>query len=259
MAKEAEESEAIIQQTLRITDIAEEPLEYLAPIGGYVEMPLVSLEEAVEPLVSILPDIQSYVYTAKQRCEKPADGLSQDESASIMLYTMEWQPLDECLYIILNATLRSPDRQQKFKPWRLYMRLFLNALFRLQPLHGEVYRGIKLDMSERYIKGQTFVWWGFSTCTTDIEVLQSDLFLGETGIRTIFNIKCKTAKDISKHSSHPSEHELLLLPATQFTVLSSVTENDLCTIHLEETYPLRPLLQLVPIIYQINNTSSTSK
>jgi hypothetical protein len=64
MATEGE-SEAIAQRILRISDIAEEPLEFLAPISGYAKMPLVTLEEAVEPLVSILPDVQSHAYVAK--------------------------------------------------------------------------------------------------------------------------------------------------------------------------------------------------
>ncbi|CAF5131503.1 unnamed protein product, partial [Rotaria sp. Silwood1] len=102
--------EAIAQRILRLTDIAQEPLEFLSPISGYEEMPLVSLEETVEKLVHILPTVQSYAYVAKQRCKNPADGLTQDESASIMLYTMGWEPLDKCLYVVLNATLRTANR-----------------------------------------------------------------------------------------------------------------------------------------------------
>ncbi|CAF2150916.1 unnamed protein product [Rotaria magnacalcarata] len=122
--------EATIQRILRITDIADEPLRFIAPIGGYEEMPLVSLEKAVEPLVSILPAVQSHAYVAKQMCDSPADGLTTDESASIMLYTMGWEPLNKCLYVVLNDTLRSSERQQKLKPWYLFLRLFLSALFR---------------------------------------------------------------------------------------------------------------------------------
>ncbi|CAF5004247.1 unnamed protein product, partial [Rotaria sp. Silwood1] len=66
MATEDEE-EAIAQRITRITDIVQERLEYIAPIGGYEEMLLVPLEEAVEPLVPILPAVQSHAYVAKQR------------------------------------------------------------------------------------------------------------------------------------------------------------------------------------------------
>ncbi|CAF3332213.1 unnamed protein product, partial [Rotaria sp. Silwood2] len=134
--------DATAQRILRITDIDLKPLEYLAPISGYAEEPLVSLEQAVEPLVPILPEVQSHAYVAKKRCEKPADGLTPDESASIMLYTMGWMPLEKCLYSVLNNTLRATDRQQKLIPWYLYLRLFLNALFRLPLLSTHVYRGV---------------------------------------------------------------------------------------------------------------------
>ncbi|CAF4308045.1 unnamed protein product, partial [Rotaria sordida] len=42
--------EATAQRRLRLTDIVQEPLRFIAPIGGYEEMPLVPLEMAVEPL-----------------------------------------------------------------------------------------------------------------------------------------------------------------------------------------------------------------
>ena len=51
-----------VQRYVRISDIPKEPQKMLMPIRGYNEMPLVSLEQAVEPLVSILPEIQDYVY-----------------------------------------------------------------------------------------------------------------------------------------------------------------------------------------------------
>ena len=124
-----------IQQ--RIGDLSREPLEMLMPIAGYKDLSLVSLEEAVQKLVPILPMIQTYAYVAKQRCKKTADSLTQDESASIMLYTMEWEPQNECLYVVLNATLRSIDRQ-KLKPWFLYLRLFLNGFQRLPTINRTV-------------------------------------------------------------------------------------------------------------------------
>ncbi len=252
--------EAITQRILRITDIGKESLEFFAPISDYGKMPLVPLEEAVEPLVSILPEVQIHAYVAKQRCKKPADELTQDESASIMLYTMGWEPLDECLYVVLNDTLRSPDRQQKLKPWYLYLRLFLNALFRLPSLRETVYRGVKLDMSKRYIKGETIVWWGFSSCTTSLDVLQSNLFLGKVGTRTMFTIQCESAKDICKHSYYPAENEVLLLSATQFIVTACLDQGELHIVQLKETRPPFLLLQPVPVIVpQLNNLSSTSK
>jgi hypothetical protein len=250
--------EAITQRILRITDISGEPLISLAPISGFEKMPLVSLEEAVKELVPILPAVQRHAYMATQICNKPADDLTQDESASIMLYTMGWEPLDECLYVVLNNILRSPDREEKLKPWYLYLRLFLNALFRLPSRHETAYRGVKLDISKRYINGETIVWWGFSSCTTVAEVLQSDLFLGKTGSRTLFTIQCESAKDICKHSYYRAENEVLLLSATQFTVTDCLDQGDLHIVQLKETHPPFPLLQPVPIIFSPRSNSPST-
>ncbi|CAF3373257.1 unnamed protein product, partial [Rotaria socialis] len=52
--------------------------ELIPFIRGCEKMALVSLEEAVEPLISIVPDVRRRVYVAKIKCENPADGLTQD-------------------------------------------------------------------------------------------------------------------------------------------------------------------------------------
>ncbi|CAF1367724.1 unnamed protein product [Rotaria sordida] len=239
--------ETTAQRFLHITDVAHEPLRFIAPIGGYEKMPLVSLEQAVEPLVSILPAVQSHAYVCKQICENPDDGLTQDESASIMLYTMGWEPLDECLYFVLNNTLRSSERQQKLKLWYLFMRLFLNALSRLPSISIHAYRGVKLDLSNHYIEGKTIVWWGFSSCTTVVNILDSKHFLGKTGERTLFTLQCLSAKAIGKHSYYPNEDEVLLMAATQFKVIGCLNQGDLHLIQLKETQPPFSLLQPVPV------------
>lgn len=180
----------------------------------------VPLEQAVEPLASILPEIKDYVYVAKQRCKPvPADGLTRDESASIILYSMEWKPHEQCLFFALNSALRAEDRQ-KLTPWFLYLKLILTALERIPSSSRTVYRGVKLDLSEKYPEGRTFVWWGFSSYTSAIGVLESEQFLGKSGERTMFTIGCDSGKDISQHSYYRKEKEILLLAARQFTVES---------------------------------------
>ncbi|CAF1410231.1 unnamed protein product [Rotaria sordida] len=198
--------EKIAQRVLRLTDIVEEPTDFLMPISGYEKMPIVSLEEAVEPLIPLLPSVKSYAYAAKKKCKKPADNLTQDESASIMLYSMGWEPLNECLYCALNATLRSKNRS-KLKPWFLYLRLFLAALFCLPPLPPlTVFRGVKLDLSAQFQKGETVVWWGFSSCTTSIEVLQMEEFLGMTDASKSSQQKPVSAMSTPPKSNHEIDH-----------------------------------------------------
>ena len=137
-------------------------LRFFRRLVAIAKCHLFHLEEAVEPLILILPDVRSLVYTVKLKCEKPADDLTQDESASIMLYTMSWDPPDECPYFVLNKILRSPepDRQQELKPWYLYLRLLLNALFRLPLLCDIGYRGVKEDLSKRYHRKEQQLFGG---------------------------------------------------------------------------------------------------
>jgi hypothetical protein len=200
-------------------------------------MPLVSLEEAIKPLISILPDIRRKVHTAKLRSKNPADGLTPDESAAIVLYTMEWEPQDQCLYFALNARLRAADRNM-LKPWFLYLKLILTGLSRLPSVQRTVYRGVKLDLTSKHYQGQQFFWWGFSSCTTSVNILKSDQYLGSSGIRTFFIIDCANGKDIQRHSYYEKEEEILLLPATYFEVKSLFEmAPDLHVVQLKEIVP----------------------
>ncbi|CAF3378765.1 unnamed protein product [Rotaria socialis] len=242
----------------RVSDVGQEPLKMLLPIRGYDRVPLVTLEEAVEPLVRILPEINDYVYVAKQRCdEDPADGLSQDESAAIMLYSMEWIPREECLYSVLNTILRSEDRR-KLEPWFLYLKLLLSGLTRLPSTRRFVYRGVKMDLSKQYKPGKAIVWWAFSSCTSTVGVLQNEDFLGQTGERTMFTIECDSGKDISRHSYFRSEEEILLPPGRQFEVVASLqTGPDIHVIQLKEVTP--PIVLLQPVSLASNATKATSE
>jgi hypothetical protein len=205
----------------RSFDIAEEPLRMLLPICGFEELALVPLEEAVAPLVSLLPKVQDHAWIAQQNCEEPANGLTQNESAAIMLYTMDWEPHRECLYVALNTTLRDKKRTEKsLKPWFLYLKLALVGLAKLPSKRHFLYRGVKLDLSKQYPVGKKIVWWGFSSCTTHVNVIEQ--FLGDEGERTMFNIDCYSGKDVRNHSFFDTENEVLLPPGRYFEVASSL-------------------------------------
>lgn len=236
----------IAQRMARISDVDQELIETAMPIGGYENMPLVPPDIAVEPLISRLPGIEKHANTAKQRCQNPpADGLTIDESASIILYTMGWTPHTTCLYFVLNETLRSKSRAE-LEPWLLYLKLFLTALSRLPSVRQHVYRGVQRDFLNHYLGKKVITWWGFSSCTLSINVLQSSLFFGTQGTRTLFNIDCYSGKDIQKHSYFRKEAEILLLAATQFEVVGYLNASDgVNIIQLKEINPTVPLLQPV--------------
>ncbi len=230
--------------TQRFSDIAAEPRRMLLPIQGFEKMPLVSLEDAISPLVSLIPDVEQMVWIAKENCSRPADGLSPDESASIMLYTMEWEPYEKSFYVMLNTALRGANREE-LKQWFSYLRLFITAFQKLPSTGRIIYRGIKLDLSNQYRRGDTVVWWGFSSCTLSIETLSNERFLGKSGTRTLFNIECESGKNIRSHSYYAKEDEVLLLPARQFEVIGCLDQgNGLQVVQLKEIKPKFPLIKL---------------
>ena len=110
-----------------------------------------------------------------------------------------------------------------------------------------VYRGVKLDLSAQYPKGSTVTWWGFSSCTTSVDVLNNEQFLGQSGTRTLFTIECHSAKSIKQYSFYPEEEEVLLPPARQFQVMGCLNQgNGLHIIQLKEIQPKFPLINPVP-------------
>ena len=152
-SKSNEESEMLV----RMSDFTSEPKRMLPPIKGYEKQPLVSLEQAIKPLLTIVPDVEEMVWTVKQNCQHPPNNLSSDESASIMLYTLEWMPREQSLYFILKKTLRSQNRGDLLS-WFLFLRLFMFSLSKLpSTTHRMIYRGIRMDVSEDYPKGKTFI------------------------------------------------------------------------------------------------------
>ena len=200
-------------------------------------MPLVSIEEAVEPLVDLVPSVQKNVYVAKRNCENPTDGLTVDQSASIMLYTMEQPHREESLYCILNVTLRFQD-QNKLKPWLLYLRLMLTGLRKLPPFRGTVYRGVPCDLRTQYPTGSTHTWPAFSGATTSVEFLESDSCLGKEGSRSLIQIECTSGRSIREHSCFQEENEVLLLPDFRFVVKSVLdVGNGLQIVNLKEIEP----------------------
>jgi len=235
----------------RFSDFVAEPRRMLMPIQGYEKKPLVTLEEAIEPITQYVPDVERMAHVAKMNCsDPPADNLSLDESASIMLYSMEWEPQEECLYHVLNGTLRSENRKI-LTPWFLFLKLILTAFARLPSSHRFVYRGIKRDMRKDFPEGSTIIWWGFSSCTSTMGVLKNEQFLGSTGVRTLFNIECTSGKDIRHHSNFQSEDEILLPPGRQFKVISCLDQSGgLYIIQLKEVEPPYPLLEPVSKVNQ---------
>jgi hypothetical protein len=250
----------IHQRIARFSDMTQESNETLLPIKKYDDVPPLPLDIAVEPLIPFLPCIQTYAERAIQRCtDPPADGLTIDESASIRLYSMEEQSQEKPPYAILNAILRSGN-EDELEPWLLYLKLFHTALSRLPSARQIVCRGVKCDMGRGYTTGQTKAWSSFSSCTTSINVLQTEQFLGRTGPRTMFVIDCISGKDICNHTDYSHEAEILFLPGVEFKVIGCMDQgNGLHIIQLKEIVPVCPSPPPVPVPHPTEPTPEKQK
>jgi hypothetical protein len=63
----------------------------LCPIFDYENEIIVSLEKSIELIEYLFNSLRNYVKIAKDHCYYPnKNGLTRDQSASIYLYSMEW-------------------------------------------------------------------------------------------------------------------------------------------------------------------------
>ena len=217
----------------------------LTPIVEYADEPLLPLLEACAPLIGIINNLLFYAQLAlSETPEQPPNGLTIDESAAIRLYTIEWNENQRSLYSMLNHTLKKDDRH-KLRPYFKYMKLFLTALVKLPcvpPL--TVWRGVTKDVSTQFPPGTMVIWWAFSSCTTSLPVLENNMYLGNTGERTLFSVEAINGRTVRAHSHFVTEDEILLLPGTQMIVQSQFSPApDLHIIHLKQVIPEEVLLQ----------------
>ena len=220
-------------------------LQKLDPIVGYGQEPLLPLIETCKPLLHIVDDVLHYASIAfKTTSRRPPHGLTRDESAAICLYTMEWDDDHNSLYFLLNGTLRMGDRSE-LQPWFRYLKLFLTGLVKIPCAQTQtVWRGLRHNVSDAFPPGTEVTWWSFSSCTTVLTVLESELYLGQTGERTLFSVEIINGRDISSHSYYKNEDEVLLLPGTYMEVRSQLNPApDMHIIHLRQTIPTSMLLE----------------
>ena len=147
---------------------------------------------------------------------------------AIHLYTQEW-----ALYKELNACLRSRDLK-RLLPFFPYLRLLLTAFSCIPPSAITVYRGVKKDLTGKFVKGEQAVWWSVTSTTTSMGTLQQDMFLGKSGKRTMFCITSKTFRDIRHYSAIGVESECCGLPGTCFDIDDLLDQCDLQIVQMSE-------------------------
>jgi hypothetical protein len=197
-----------------------------SPIFGYQHLPIVSLEQAMENIIPIVPEVEEYVFLAKQHCNRTSSILTWDESAAIYLYSM---PIP--FFTHLNEFLRAENRNA-LKPWFAFLKLFITALEKLPSCKIIAWRGVVGDVGSAFIDNDMQIWWSVNSCSKALNVVE--LYLGETG--TVFTIDASNAKDISTFSTFQEEQEVILMPGSRFRVKSKSLNfrNTLFIVHLEE-------------------------
>jgi hypothetical protein len=233
------------EANLRTTNIINDVRADLGPIVGYAEEPLLPLFKACAPLTDIVHNIWFYVQMALHETpEAPPDGLTIDESAAIRLYTMEWDGPHRSLYSMLNHTLKKDDREH-LRPYYKYLKLLLTALVKLPCVPScTIWRGVTKNLSTEFPPGTPVTWWAFSSCTTELTVLESNIYLGNTGDRTLFSVETINGRTDRAHSHFVTEDEILLLPGTHMIVKSQFSPApNLHIIHLKQVIPEEVLLE----------------
>ena len=195
------------------------------PIFGYEESPLLSLEKAVEKIISFVPHLTDYVATATKKCNQNSDLLTANESAAIYLYTMPTP-----FYSRLNETLRTKNRQA-LRPWFDFLKLFITALEKLPSTNEIVWRAVYGDVGSVFDDNDVHIWWSVNSCSMNLGIIEG--FLGGNG--TLFAIHPTHAKDITAFSAYTREREVILMPGTRLRAKSKpLKSTDLLVLDLEE-------------------------
>ena len=194
----------------------------------YENLPIMPLEQAVEEIVQLVPDIAEYVSTAKEKCRQDFTLITRDQSAAIYLYTMP-----KPFFLELNKALRNPNRQV-LRPWLPFLKLLMGALQKLPDTKASLWRGVNYDATTEFIDDGTYTWWGVTSCSRSVNIVQRFM----SGGGTLFNIETAHGKDISMFSVVSEEEEVILIPGTRVRAKSEAAHffDRLFIVHLEEIY-----------------------
>ena len=233
-AAQRAEADKVAQQA-RIADVADEPLELMGPITGVMKCVRLSLMDAAA--ASGVEDIDAHAFMASEAGAQLAaadpHGLDADEAGALWLYTAQSD-----FYPTLNRLLRTRDRSA-LKPFFPYLQLMLTARSKLPKYNSPVWRGVKgVDLRAQYPKDKEVWWWAFSSTTKQLHTLTNPMFLGTSGVRTVFMIEIVHGVDLQRYSAFQgvaSEAEVLLYPGTKLKVVGAMEMGGgLFQVHLRE-------------------------
>lgn len=201
-------------------------------LSGLEQEPLLSfVNAAAETKVCSVSDAIGALAKGVEIVKADSYGLSADEAAAIVLYTM-----DTPFYSTLNSIMRE-EKSRDLRPFLPYLKLLLNAYKKLPKFFGSLWRGVTHDLHSQYRIGDEVTWWQFTSTTKQLQTLTNPLFLGTTGKRTIFMLETHSGVDIERFSEF-TEGEVLIYPGRRFKVAGVMKmapgPDDLWQVHLQE-------------------------
>ena len=243
--KADDDQASLLQYAGRVVSLEVDDGDNLAPITGLNKAMVQTAAICVKHIIDTSPEFAAKVeaeggwkmrikaaemFARKIVCkpERNPHKLLSCFVVAIHLYTQEW-----ALYKELNACLRSRDRK-KLLPFFPYLRLLLTALSCIPPSAITVFRGVKKDLTGKFVKGEQAVWWSVTSTTTSMGTLQEEMFLGKTGKRTMFCIAAKTFRDVRNYSAIGLEAECCGLPGTCFDIDDLLDQVDLQIVQMSE-------------------------
>ena len=189
----------------------------------FQDLPIKPLNDTLQEIVRLIPEVITCAENARKYC-KQNDPLTIDELLAIRLYTMD------NINQKLNEALRHQSSHE-LQPWLAFLRLFVNALGKIDSCPATVWRGVAGVIGSDFDKGTIHTWFSVNSCTVDLPV--AEMFVGNSG--TLFCIETKNGKNIAEYSSKPHEKEIVLMPGVRLRVKDrSVGTNVAYIVHLEE-------------------------
>jgi hypothetical protein len=210
----------------RYTQISISTINHLKLINGYLNEPILPLEEALKPFHGKIDQLSDKIKEAKMNCCYPSQhNLTHDESAAIYIYTMKWK--STCLYDHLQAAWNSEDRSQ-LEPWFKYLKLFKRALDKLPNVKTEVWQGTAFDekLNEKLSSNSLLLYSSMGSCSPLENDIKDYLHNKQIKKTILLGYDCIDGKLAAGYTANNSK-EVIVWPGMKLDVSKCiVTDNN---------------------------------
>jgi hypothetical protein len=137
----------------RFVDVSSESNKILPPLPQISESEAIpTLLDAIKSSEHLVENLGEKAKEALNNCKNPKGKLTHDQAAALYLYSMQWPEGQFSFFFLFNRALRSEDRT-RLVPYHNYFKLFMSALNKLPSIEQQVWRGVDVDLTDRYLPG----------------------------------------------------------------------------------------------------------